>query len=56
MYSVFALVEGNEICIYDDWSDAEEIRLIDPQLELERNSAGSFTFTLPPTNIAYGTY
>lgn len=56
MYSVYALIDGNEICIYDDWSDAPELRIIDPQLELERNSSGSFTFTLPPTNIAYGTY
>lgn len=56
MYSVYAVIDGNEICIYDDWSDAEELRIIDPQLELERNSSGTFTFTLPPTNIAYGTY
>lgn len=56
MYSAYAVIDGNEICIYDDWSDAEELRLIDPQLDLERNGAGSFTFTLPPTSIAYGTY
>ena len=56
MYSVYSVVDGEEICIYDDLSDAESLRLIDPQLELERNSAGKFTFTLPPTNLAYGTY
>lgn len=56
MYSVYALIEGEEICIYDDWSDSPELRLVDPQLELERNDAGSFTFSLPPTNAAYGTY
>lgn len=56
MYAVFAVVENEEVCIYDDWSDAQELRLIDPNLELERNSAGTFTFSLPPTNQAYGTY
>lgn len=56
MYSVYSVVDGEEICIYDDWSDSPELRLIDPVLELERNSAGTFTFTLPPTNLAYGTY
>lgn len=56
MYSVYSVIDGEEVCIYDDLSDAESLRLIDPQLELERNSAGKFTFTLPPTNVAYGTY
>lgn len=49
MYTVFA----DDICIYDDKSPSDKIKLISPKLTLADNSAGSFIFTLPPTNIGY---
>lgn len=50
MYSVF--VDG--ICIYDDIGIIEEYAIINPTLVMEDNAAGSFEFTLPPTNAGYG--
>lgn len=50
MYSVF--VDG--VCIYDDVGIVEEYAIINPVLTMEDNAAGSFEFTIPPTNAGYG--
>lgn len=50
MYSVF--VDGT--CIYDDTAIIDDYAIINPTLTLEDNSAGTFEFTLPPTNKGYG--
>lgn len=49
MYSVYA---GNT-CIYDDTSNDNSLRLINPVLELSDSAAGSFKMTVPITNIGY---
>lgn len=49
MYKIYA----NGSIIFDDTSPLDSYKLIDPRLVLEENAAGSLTFKLPPTNIAY---
>lgn len=49
MYTVYA----DDICIYNSRSVEKESRLIDPVLILEENYAGSFEFSIPPSNIGY---
>lgn len=49
MYTVYA----DDICIYNSRSVEKESRLIDPVLTLEENYAGSFEFSIPPSNIGY---
>lgn len=51
MYKVLA----DGVCIYSDVSMTDETKIIDPTLNLSDNNSGSFTFTLPPSNIAYNT-
>lgn len=46
----------NAKCFYDNSTDAKELQLISPTLELEANSAGSFTFTLPPDHLYSGQF
>lgn len=48
MYKI--LVDGNVICD----SRIEELAVIDPVVKNKVNSAGSFTFTMPPTHPDYG--
>ena len=51
MYSVYA----DDICIYNDSFMLDDTIIIEPVLTLEANAAGSFEFTVPPTNKAYST-
>lgn len=51
MYSVYA----DNVCIYNDSFMLEDAILISPVLNLEKNAAGSFEFTIPSTNKAYST-
>lgn len=51
MYSVYA----DDICIYNDAFMLEDAILISPVLNLEKNAAGSFEFSIPVTNKAYNT-
>lgn len=51
MYKVLA----DGMCIYSDVSMTDETKIIDPTLNLSDNNSGSFTFTLPPSNISYNT-
>jgi hypothetical protein len=48
-------VTGNdEYEIYDDRYTDERWCAFDPKLRFEDNAAGSLTFTIPPSNNAYG--
>ena len=49
MYTIYA----DDICIYNDMSPLEELRLISPELVLEDSAAGSLTLTIPYTNVGY---
>ena len=53
MYTVYA----DDICIYDDTQTANlGVKLIEPTLSLAENSAGSFTATVPITNVYYDSF
>ena len=60
MYSIETTYKdayGNEktIVVYDDVALDQRLKVVSPVLELADNSAGSLTFTVYPTNQAYGT-
>lgn len=41
---------------YSGTSNAEDLQILSPKLELEENSAGTFSFVVPPTNRKYGQF
>lgn len=49
MYTIYA----DDTCIYDDISNQDEFRLIDPSWSMEDNTAGSLSFKMPVTNAGY---
>lgn len=49
MYSIYA----DKVCIYNDISPLEELKLVSPRLVLEDNAAGSLSMTVPVTNVGY---
>lgn len=49
MYSIYA----DDVCIYNDISPLEELRLISPKLTLSDSAAGSLSMTVPVTNAGY---
>ena len=49
MYSIYA----DDVCIYNDISPLESLKLISPKLTLEDNAAGSLNITVPVTNVGY---
>lgn len=49
MYSIYA----DELCIYNDVSPLEELKLYSPKLVLEDSAAGSLSITIPVTNVGY---
>jgi len=49
MYSIYA----DDICIYNDVSPLDRLKLISPKLVLEDCSAGSLNMTVPVTNAGY---
>lgn len=51
MYTIFS----DNVCIYDDASNQNEYRLINPTWHREDNTSGSLTFTLPTCNVGYNT-
>lgn len=61
MYSVYLHNEGEpDVCIYLDYHKAtgfidakQKLDLIDPELVMEHNAAGTFDFKIPPTNPGY---
>ena len=56
MYTVTATVEGKTLCLHDDSVEDKRVKLLEPTLELEKNTAGKFTFKLAPTNQGYSEY
>lgn len=53
MFTVYSRVGNYRVCIHDDSVADPTVKLIDPTLDLEQNTAGTFTFTLAPNNIGY---
>lgn len=51
MYKIYY----NDTLIFYDRTPVEELKLVDPVLSLEANTAGSLTFSMPPTNVGYNT-
>lgn len=49
MYKIYA----DDLCIYNDTLSLDDMIVIDPKLSLSDNNAGSFIFTLPPSNKGY---
>ena len=50
MYTIYA----DDICIYDDTKSSDiSLQLVSPKLVLADNTAGTFTVTIPPTNVGY---
>lgn len=54
MYTIY-IRNGDDdpICIYDPLSPSDKLALSSPKLILEDNSAGSFSMTVPPSNIGF---
>lgn len=50
MFKVYA----DDLCIFDDTVVDERVKLVDPVLTMEDSAAGSFEFTIYPSNIGYG--
>lgn len=53
MFTVYSKVGDYRVCLHDDTVADQSVKLIDPSLELEKNTAGTFTFTLAPNNVGY---
>ncbi len=51
MYSIYA----DDICIYNDVFSLDNMKVVNPKLTMEDNSAGSLSMTIPPQNVAYHT-
>ena len=49
MYSIYA----DNVCIYNDISPLDELKLSSPKLVLEDSAAGSLSMTVPATNAGY---
>jgi hypothetical protein len=53
IYFVNGAYEKNQVLMYDDTRDDDELKLGNPKLHIEVNAAGTLDFELPPTNVAY---
>lgn len=49
VYTVYA----DDKLIHHSESSAPEVKLINPKLSMEENSSGSFSCTIPPSNVGY---
>lgn len=54
VHSYGAIDSATELVIYNDTVDDQDVKLIEPVLQLGDNSAGSFEFTMPTCNVGYG--
>ena len=43
----------DDLLMYDDESHLESLKVVSPKLTLSQSSAGTFTMTVPPTNVGY---
>lgn len=53
IYFVNSAYEKNQVLMYDDTRDDDELKLGNPKLHIEVNAAGTLDFELPSTNVAY---
>lgn len=53
IYFVNSAYEKDQVLMYDDTRDDDELKLGTPKLRIEVNAAGTLDFELPPTNVAY---
>ena len=53
IYFVNSAYEKNQVLMYDDTRDDDDLKLGNPKLHIEVNTAGTLDFELPPTNVAY---
>lgn len=53
MYSVYARIGNFNVCLHDDTVANTSVKLYEPVLTLEDNSAGSFEFSMLPNNNGY---
>ena len=53
IYFVNSAYEKKQVLMYDDTRDDNELKLGNPKLHIEVNTAGTLDFELPMTNVAY---
>lgn len=53
IYFVNDAYEKDQVLMYDDTRDDDELKLGTPKLHIEVNAAGALDFELPMTNVAY---
>lgn len=53
IYFVNSAYEKDQVLMYDDTRDDDELKLENPKLHIEVNAAGTLDFELPSTNVAY---
>lgn len=53
IYFVNSAYEKNQVLMYDDTRDDDDLKLGNPKLHIEVNTAGTLDFELPSTNVAY---
>lgn len=53
IYFVNSAYKKNQVLMYDDTRDDDDLKLGNPKLHIEVNAAGTLDFELPSTNVAY---
>lgn len=53
IYFVNSAYEKDQVLMYDDTRDDDDLKLGNPKLHIEVNTAGTLDFELPATNVAY---
>ena len=53
IYFVNSAYEKDQVLMYDDTRDDDDLKLGNPKLHIEVNAAGTLDFELPSTNVAY---
>ena len=53
IYFVNSAYEKDQVLMYDDTRDDDDLKLGNPKLHIEINAAGTLDFELPSTNVAY---
>lgn len=53
IYFVNSAYKKNQVLMYDDTRDDDDLKLGNPKLHIEVNTAGTLDFELPSTNVAY---
>jgi hypothetical protein len=56
MYTIYSDTLGDHVCLHDDSVTNQSVKVIEPNLTLEDNAAGSLTFKLAPNNVGYETH